>query len=337
MNGESQKPYATAARWTGGQRTVVLLDDEPLVLRAEARLLRSVGLVVLATSDPAQAYAHVEEERPDVVVSDLHMPSECGARFLERVANVAPSTARVLLSGDPDFRPKSGNLPSARVHAVLTKTEIGLLPHIVVETLSARSAAADDDAATVAVARRFAAAMSRPSFEDDAHRERCAAWTSHLCRLLGAPASEILEGRMLGLLHDVGNIAVPPHVFARSGALTKVDLYDVRQHVEAGARIVADVPALSAYADLVALHQERFDGTGYPTGSAGSDVPLAVRAFHVVDAYDAMTSGRPYRKPRSHTEAIRELTAGEGTAIDPTVGRAFAQLGEAALRQIIDP
>jgi response regulator RpfG family c-di-GMP phosphodiesterase len=324
-------PAREAPSWGGPPRTVLLLDDEPMILRAEARALRGAGLAVVSTTDPRHARRLVELESPHVVISDLHMPAACGARFLMEVGEVAPHALRLLLSADPDFRPRIGALSEARVHALMGKLELGHLPRLVVDLLVARDASVGAELDPLDVASRLARAMARPSHEDDGHRHRLSAWTARLLRVMGASEADVHVARLGAVLHDIGQMTVPSHVFARAGELTPADRHDLRLHPGAGARVLADLPALHAAIPLVAVHQERHDGSGYPAGLKGDAIPLIGRAFHVVDTYEAITSGRPYRSPRSHADALTELSARAGKELDPEAIRAFAGLSEAEL------
>jgi ribonuclease P protein subunit RPR2 len=133
------------------------------------------------------------------------------------------------------------------------------------------------------------------------------------------------------LLHDVGKIGVPDAVLLKPGPLDAAELAIMRQHPTLGETIVATLPDLSPTVALtVRHHHERWDGSGYPDGLAGLAIPLAARLFAVVDAYDAMTSDRPYRRALPVSQARRELAAGAGTQFDPELVAAFLALEAAA-------
>ncbi len=113
---------------------MLVLDDDDLIARSVSRTLRSYWLVVETTTDAAAA----SRETPDVVVSDLHMPYSCGAQFLTSIAAIAPDAMRVLMSADPDFKPKLGTLAEARVHCIVPKSELGSLPDLLIATPTTR-------------------------------------------------------------------------------------------------------------------------------------------------------------------------------------------------------
>ena len=126
------------------------------------------------------------------------------------------------------------------------------------------------------------------------------------------------------LLHDLGKIGIPDAILSKPGPLTDEERSRMRAHTDLGERIVRRIPYLGNVArQVVASHHERWDGTGYPRRLAGEAIPLAARIFAVVDAYDAMTSDRPYRPALPVEAALAELAAGAGTQFDPAIAAAF--------------
>ncbi|HEX5910184.1 MAG TPA: HD domain-containing phosphohydrolase, partial [Thermoleophilaceae bacterium] len=134
---------------------------------------------------------------------------------------------------------------------------------------------------------------------------------------------EVANVRHAAELHDVGKVAVPDDILSKPGPLDDEEFAFIRRHTLIGERIISAAPALSEVARLVRSSHERWDGTGYPDGLAGEEIPLASRIVFAADAFDAMTSTRPYNTPRSADEAIRELRACAGTQFDPVVVEAF--------------
>lgn len=334
MSDEREGNHATAAEsqvWTGPPRRVLVLDDDALIVRAVGRMLRSVGLTVEATTDPDEALAMAGRDPPHAVISDLHMPRACGAKVLAEMATIAPSAMRVLMSADPDFEPREGSLADARVHALMSKTDIRRLSGVLVEQLRGRETAAEERADREELARRLAHALARPAHEDDGHRERVTCWTTSLANEMGLPAEEVERARLGAILHDVGQVAIRDRVLARGGLLTPDERDHMATHVDAGARIIADMPALRAALPVVRGHHERQDGTGYPTRATGAAIPAAVCAFQVVDAYDAMTCGRAYAVARSHAEALAALAASAGAQHARDAVAALAALGQDGL------
>lgn len=130
---------------------------------------------------------------------------------------------------------------------------------------------------------------------------------------LELPGEAVAEVEQVALLHDVGKLSIPPAILSKSGPLDDDEWQTVRGHAAAGSEAVAQVAELAHLAPAVRASHERWDGTGYPDGLAGEEIPIASRITFVCDAYDAMTSDRPYRDALSESEAVAEVRAGSGT------------------------
>jgi putative nucleotidyltransferase with HDIG domain len=131
------------------------------------------------------------------------------------------------------------------------------------------------------------------------------------------------------LLHDIGKVGVPEFVLMKNGPLNKREWSVMRLHPTIGANIVSSLKEIAYLAPIIHAHQEKFDGSGYPFGLRGEKIPLGARILAVVDAYDAMTDERVYRKARSHEAAVEELRNLRGKQFDPEIVQAFIQtIGE---------
>lgn len=163
-----------------------------------------------------------------------------------------------------------------------------------------------------------------------AHLERCRSYGMALLAELGV-ADENREAEFGFLLHDAGKVGIPERILNKPGPLSAAEWRVMRTHPVIGYQLVADIPFLRNAADLVRSHHEMFDGTGYPEGLRDTEIPLAARAFAVVDAFDAMTADRPYRPACSFDQAVHELERMSGSQFDPEVVRVFAPMAERLL------
>jgi putative nucleotidyltransferase with HDIG domain len=165
-------------------------------------------------------------------------------------------------------------------------------------------------------------------------RDRYTAGHSHRvaelsCRLAGAlqlPPRDTERIRMGALLHDIGKLGVSDLVLQKAGTLTEQEIMLIRQHPRMGRQILEKVEGFAVWLDAVELHHENWDGTGYPHGLCGDAIPLDARIIHVADAWDAMTTDRPYRKAKKTGDAVATLQAGAGLDFDPRVVEALVQL-----------
>ncbi len=161
----------------------------------------------------------------------------------------------------------------------------------------------------------------------ESHLSGHAATTMHYSvevgRKLGLGNEETAAIKLGALFHDVGKIGVPESLLSKPSELTDEEWVEMRAHPTIGASLLGNVPMLERIRPLVLAHHENFDGTGYPHGLKGSEIPLAAQIISVADAYDAMTSARPYRVAFRPKHALRELRANAGTQFNPVVVEAF--------------
>jgi HD-GYP domain-containing protein (c-di-GMP phosphodiesterase class II) len=169
-----------------------------------------------------------------------------------------------------------------------------------------------------------AAVGMRDSLKDE-ESQRLSRAASILVRQMRAPTEQVKVVEQAAALRDVGKQGVAQSVLLKEEDFTDQDWAEMKRHPEIGYEILREISFLREVAEVVRCHHERFDGQGYPRGVAGENIPLAARILAVVDAYVAMTSQRPYRKTRSHDDAIQEVLRNAGTQFDPEVVRAFTE------------
>jgi putative nucleotidyltransferase with HDIG domain len=158
------------------------------------------------------------------------------------------------------------------------------------------------------------------------HSVRVTQVAEAIARRLGWDEARLALLKVGGPLHDVGKLGISNEVLAKPGRLDEGELDQIRQHPRLGARILLRVAALRTALPYVLYHHERWDGHGYPTGRAGEQIPLEARVLAVADAFDAMTSDRPYRRALDHDAAVAEVARCAGTQFDPEIVRIFLEL-----------
>jgi HD-GYP domain-containing protein (c-di-GMP phosphodiesterase class II) len=158
------------------------------------------------------------------------------------------------------------------------------------------------------------------------HSDRVTELAEAIARRLGWSDERLALLQVGGPLHDVGKLGVSEEVLAKPGRLGEGELKEIREHPKLGARLLLRVAAFRAAIPYVLFHHERWDGKGYPTGRAGEAIPLEARLLAVADAFDAMTSDRPYRRSLEHHEAVAEVARCAGTQFDPEIVRVFLEL-----------
>ncbi|MGQ9496764.1 MAG: sensor domain-containing diguanylate cyclase/phosphohydrolase [Desulfotomaculales bacterium] len=170
------------------------------------------------------------------------------------------------------------------------------------------------------------AALQEKDFLATGHAERLAALGEQLGRAVGLAGDELDRLALLARVHDIGKVGVPAHILFKPGPLTKEERDEMKRHVELGYRLARSFPELAPVADLILQHHEWWNGQGYPRGLKGEEINLLSRILAIVEAYDAMTSDRPYRKALPHKAAIAELQRCAGTQFDPRLVGVFVRL-----------
>ena len=171
----------------------------------------------------------------------------------------------------------------------------------------------------------IAAVMEIEDPEVYAHCFRVAGYAVTIARHMQLPPAEVLVIEQAALLHDVGKVTIANSILNKPTRLTEQEYERVKSHSVVGERVVRKISGLEPLASLVRSHHEHYDGYGYPDGMSGNGIHLGARIIAVADAFDAMTSNRPYRQARTITAAVAELTLCSGTQFDPVVVHVFLE------------
>ncbi|HZI98616.1 MAG TPA: HD domain-containing phosphohydrolase [Actinomycetales bacterium] len=204
----------------------------------------------------------------------------------------------------------------------------------VAEHLAALDAVGDDPAAAAREILTLVAAMDRHDRPTRGHAERVRLFSDLVAEEMNLPRRDRDLLRWASLLHDIGKLTVDPTILNKPAKPTESEWEVLRAHPAAGAKLAAPLlPWLGSWGDLIIEHHERYDGTGYPRGLAGSDIGLGGRMVAVADAFDVMTAARAYRRPVSRAAAYRELVRFSGTQFDPACVRAMVAISAPRLRR----
>lgn len=327
-----------------GKLTCLVVDDEPHLRHAIRRLMESEGFECLEAASAEAALAILGERPVTVVLSDVRMPRMDGLTFLREVRVRFPDTAVVMITavadvdvavsclglGAMDYLMKPFHLDEvrARVGQVLEKRRLVLENRSYQERLEERvqAQARRLEDQFLATMQAFAHALEVKDRYTRGHSIRVSQYSVAIGQAMDLDAELIRQIEIGGHVHDIGKIGVRESVLNKPGPLTDEEYQHIMTHPMVGWRILS--PVLTDYPlalQIVRSHHERIDGRGMPDGLAGTGIPLVARIAAVADSFDAMTSGRAYRRGGrlSLEAAVAELERCSGTQFDPDVVRAF--------------
>ncbi|MDU5081335.1 HD domain-containing phosphohydrolase [uncultured Tissierella sp.] len=198
---------------------------------------------------------------------------------------------------------------------ILKKAEDNMYTHKLFEGPSMRSKTIDT----------IMTALYEKNKREEEHSKRVAMISQQLGSILGMKEEKLKELENVGLLHDIGKIAINEAILDKPGYLSDEEWEDMKKHPEIGYRILSTVNEMSQIAEYTLAHHERYDGRGYPRGLKGEEIPLVSRIIAIADSYDAMASDRSYRKALSNEEIIKEFIRNAGTQFDPQLARIFVE------------
>ncbi|NTW05527.1 MAG: PAS domain S-box protein [Peptococcaceae bacterium] len=177
-----------------------------------------------------------------------------------------------------------------------------------------------------AIVQTLMKALEARDFITEGHADRLKDFAVIMVKRLDFLEHKIADMKLFAQFHDIGKVGIPDRILFKEGALTEEEFNDMKRHCEIGYRIAQSSPDLMPIADWILRHHEWWNGEGYPMGDKGENIPLECRVLSILDAYDAMTSDRPYRKAMSHKKAVKNLITGAGSQFDPELVKIFLEL-----------
>jgi HD-GYP domain-containing protein (c-di-GMP phosphodiesterase class II) len=163
-------------------------------------------------------------------------------------------------------------------------------------------------------------------FVKEGHIERVSALLTKLSKNMVLSDNVAANLQLLARFHDLGKVGLADNILFKAGPLDEQEFKEMQRHCEIGYRIAQSLPELNTIAEKILKHHERWDGKGYPLGIKGEDIPLECRILAIVEAYEAMTSDRPYRKAMSHKEALKQLIINAYSQFDPQIVEKFIEI-----------
>jgi len=338
---------------SNSQRRILIVDDEASIVRLLVEVLRPEGYSCFGCQSGQEALHLMNTQGFDVVLCDVQMPGMSGLELLRLVREKHPCTALVMITGEGDVRvgvqalkegaddyllkPLNLNTVLASVNEVLERKKLeaasenhrlGVEKMVKQKTVQLREARWRIGQTHEETLQALVGAVDVRDNETAGHSERVMAYAVEIATAMGCGKKQLNTIARGALLHDIGKIGTPDSILMKAGPLTAEERLLMETHVSVGYCLLSRIAFLADEAEIVLTHHERFDGSGYPHGLSGADIPLGARIFAVADTLDAMTSDRPYRRALTFAAAREEIIRESGKQFDPEVVSAFLAIDE---------
>src|SRR5213080_1561318 len=340
-------------------RDVLIVDDDRQVRDVLRQIFLAAGYKCVLAKDGDEGLQVFKAGRPPLVVTDLKMPGITGIELLQQVRAVDDDVAVIVLTGAADVKTAIASLKlgahdfimkPVNMDELLIATERALERRQLLidrreyhKNLERRVVEATRDLASKhsqlqetyrATLEALGSALDTRDVGTESHSRRVHGYAMATARVYGVPEPDLPALAHGVLLHDIGKIGIPDGILLKPGPLTDEEWKIMRRHPEIGRQLIEKIPFLQGAVPIVYCHHEKWDGSGYPQGLKGEEIPLGARIFMVVDAFGAMTFDRPYSKAQPFDVAKAEIKRCSGKHFDPTVVTAFFNVPETLLEDI---
>ena len=327
-----------------GAAKILVVDDEPEIVTFIRELLTNHGYKVLGLSDPRAASAQFDAFQPDACIFDFRMPHRSGSDLLDMVKKKDPKVEVIFLTAQDEASLAVDLMRRGATDFLLKPIELNQILLSIGRALEHRRLIIENDnyrfhleqlimektkalnQALTSLNHVHSATLDALSmaldFRDQStsgHSRRVADLTAGAASTMGIKDAALVQIEHGALLHDIGKLKIPDSILFKPAKLTDEEWKTMRLHAEYGYEFLSSMEFLKGAAEIVYSHHEKFDGTGYPRGLRGDEIPFGARVFMVVDTVDAMIYKRPYNKPVSFQDAAAEVRRCTGTQFDPSI------------------
>jgi putative nucleotidyltransferase with HDIG domain len=329
--------------------SILVVDDEEPIREIVSQMLQTAHYHCRQAASGMEAMALLDSgEEFELVLSDLMMANMDGLGLLERTKEKYPDLPVVMVTAVHDIsvalealrngaydyllKPFEREQLLATVRRALENRRLklenreyqtNLEVKVTEKTQELKKAMNELERSYDITLEALGDALDLKDAETEGHSRRVTAFTIAIAKQMGLPPAEIRIIARGAFLHDIGKMAIPDSILRKPGALTPDEVNIMREHCYHGYQLLKRISFLKDAADIVYSHQERFDGTGYPRGLKGTEIPLGARIFSIADTLDAITSHRPYRAAQSLDAAREEIDRWAGRQFDPEIVKVF--------------
>lgn len=332
---------------------VLVVDDEEAIREVVSTMLESKGYQCAVAQNGRVAQEQIKKETPDLILSDMIMPEMDGIKLLEWVRQYDPDVPVIMVTAIHDISTALEAIRRGAYDYILKPFEkdqlfLGVgraLQHrrLVIENRSYQRSLEQEVEERTAQLRgaleqleqsyddtleALGSALDLKDAETEGHCQRVTAFCISIAKTLPVPDPYLPILARAAFLHDIGKMAIPDGILRKPGPLTDDEKKIMRTHCEIGYNMLTRIPFLRDAAEIVLAHQEFYDGSGYPRGLTGDQIPLGARIFTIADSLDAMISDRPYRRALPMSHACEEIKRCSGTQFDPEVVKVFLTIPE---------
>jgi putative nucleotidyltransferase with HDIG domain len=298
---------------------ILVVDDESYIRTIVSAMLEHADLETVTAADGNEALEAIQADPEfDLVLSDIMMVGMDGMTLLERTRQLIPNTPVVMVTAVTDVDVALLAMRNGAYDYLLKPFQQDQLLATVNRALEYRKLLLQN-AMYKHKLEALGDTLDLKDTETEGHSKRVTAYTIALARAMELSPASIRTIARGAFLHDIGKMAIPDAILLKPGKLDPDEQAIMRQHCARGYDMLRKIPFLADASEIVHSHQEHFDGSGYPRGLRGNDIPMGARIFAVADALDAITSDRPYRKAQPFSKARAEIKRCSGTQFDPRV------------------
>ncbi len=320
---------------------IIVVDDDPIILKSAWNTLNGAGFAVVALKSGQALLDYTRNHAvPNLILMDINMPEMDGYEVIRELKNCEAAwrnTPVIFLTANEDEDAETKGLSLGAMDFIRKPFVASVLvlrvQHAVELIRLQRDLESMVDEKTrenenlfLHVVECLADAIDAKDNYTKGHSGRVAQYSKEIAERLGYDEKQQEKIFMMGLLHDVGKIGVPDEVINKPGRLSEEEFAKIQKHPAIGGRILGNIKEMPELAAGAKWHHERYDGTGYPEGLAGEDIPEAARIIAVADAYDAMTSNRSYRGVLPQEKVRQEIERGKGSEFDPKFADIMLQM-----------